>query len=186
MEDDYYKTRSIVELNKEIQDHRLAIARAAPGSKLVENVIADKDKLSSIVFRRKSPEQREQLCARRIIATRNQFNRKFDSVLKLEKALNTFIELEAQAARDKAAEEPNQERIARLLNEIDEAPMIIDRLPQAKKESVFSRLRAVQLLPASLASQERVASGTGPSVCISTHGRAAQEPKVHFEATRRC
>ena len=84
VEDDYSKTRSTVELNREIKDHRLDIARAAPGSKLVENLIADKDKLSSIVFRRKIPEQREQLCARRIIATRNELNRKLESVLKLQ------------------------------------------------------------------------------------------------------
>ena len=71
-------------MNREIKDHRLDIARAAPGSKLVENLIADKDTLSSIVFRRKIPEQREQLCARRIIATRNELNRKLESVLKLQ------------------------------------------------------------------------------------------------------
>ena len=84
VEDNYSRARSTVELNREIKDHRLAIARAAPGSKLVENLIADKDKLSSIVFRRKSPEQREQLCARRIIVARKDFDRKLESVLKLE------------------------------------------------------------------------------------------------------
>ena len=95
--------------------------------------MTDKDKPGISVFRRKSPEQREQLCARRISATRNEFNRKFDSVITLEKTLDIFIELEAQAARDKAAEEPNKERIDRLLNDINEAPTTIDRLPQEKK-----------------------------------------------------
>ena len=99
--------------------------------------IGEGQSISRIAFRRKSPEQREQLCARKIIAIRNEFNRKFDSVLKLAKHLETFIELEAQAARDKAAEEPNQERIDRLLNDINEAPKIIDRFPPTKWGSLL-------------------------------------------------
>ena len=96
----------------------------------MENVTADKDKLSSIVFRRKSPEQRENLCARTILALRNEIDRQLDSFVKCEEHLEIFIELQEQAARDKAAEVLNQERIDRLLNEINEAPRIIDRLPK--------------------------------------------------------
>ena len=48
-------------MNREIKDHRLAIARTAPGSKLVENLTADKEKLSSIVFRRQS-QKKEKGC----------------------------------------------------------------------------------------------------------------------------
>ena len=74
----------------------------------------------------------------------------------------TFIELEAQAARDKAVEEPNQdqERIDRLMNEIDAAPALHERLPQAKRESLFSRFRAVQIIFAPFASKERFVSET--------------------------
>ena len=125
----YSKTRSTAQRNKEIRE---AIARAAPGSKLVENLTADKDKASSIVFRRKSPEQREILRARKFLVFRNESDRKLESVVKCEANFETFLELQEQAARDKAAEVPNQERIDRLLNEINEAPRIIERLPQTR------------------------------------------------------
>ena len=82
MGDDYSKIRSTAQLNKEIREHKQAIARADPRSKLVKNLIVEKDKLSSIVFCRKSPEQREILCVRKILALRNEIDRQLDSVVK--------------------------------------------------------------------------------------------------------
>ena len=117
-----------------------------------KNLTADKDKLSSIVFRRKRPEQREILCASKILALRNEIVRKLESVVKCEANPETFLELQDQVARDKAADVPNQERIERLLNEIKEAPRIIERLPQARREDLLMRLGGVQLLPSSMAS----------------------------------
>ena len=157
VEDEYLKTRSTAQLNKEIREHRQTIASAIPGSKLVENLTVDKDKLSSIVLRRKSPEQREILCARKMLALRNEIDRKLKSVVKCEAILEIVLQLQDQAARDKAAEVPNQERIERLLNEINEAPRIIERLTQARREDLLNRLRGVQLLPSSVASQEAAA-----------------------------
>ena len=142
MEDEYSKTRSTAQLNKEIREHRQTIARAIPGSKLVENLTVDKDKLGSIVFRRKSPEQTYILCATEILALRNEIDGK--PVVKCEANLESFLELQDQAARDTAAEVPNQERIERLLNEINEALRIIERLPQARREDLLMRLRGVQ------------------------------------------
>ena len=81
-------------------------------------------------------------------------------VVKLERTSDIFIETKAQAARDKEVEEPNQERIERLICEIEAAPTLLERLPQANRECVLSRLRAVQSIPASFASQERFACET--------------------------
>ena len=92
---------------------------------MVEDLTADKDKLISIVFRRKSPKQREILFARKMLALCNEVDRKLESLVKCEANLEIFSELQDQAARDKAAEVPNHERIEQLLNEINEAPRII-------------------------------------------------------------
>ena len=59
---------------------------------------------------------------------RSEIDRQLDPVVKCENFLEILIELQEQVARDKAAEVPNQERIDRLLNEINEARRIIDRL----------------------------------------------------------
>ena len=138
-------------MNKEIKDHRQAIACAVPGSKFVDNLTAEKDTLCSIVFRRKSPEQRENFCARKMIALRNEIKRQLDSFVKCENKQDTFIELQEQAARDKPAEVPNQKRIDRLWNDINEAPRIIDRLPQARRGSLsfFSAKQEGNALPKS-------------------------------------
>ena len=70
--------------------------------------------------------------------------------------------LQEQAARGKAAEVLNQERNDRLLNEINEAPRIIDRVPHARRKNFLMGLKEVQLIFASMASQEIVATATGP------------------------
>ena len=54
-------------------------------------------------------------------------------VVKLERTPETFIELQAQAAIDKEVTETNQERIDRLICEIEAAPTLFERLPQAKR-----------------------------------------------------
>ena len=77
-------------------------------------------------------------------------------------ATSFFFELQDQAARDKAAEVPNQERIERLLNEINEALRIVESLPQARREDFLNMLGGVQLRPSSMASQEAVALAAGP------------------------
>ena len=64
-----------------------------------------------------------------------------------------FIELREQALRDKAAEVPNIERVERLYNELAEAPSIIERFPQHRREELLNKLRRVQLLPSSEGSQ---------------------------------
>ena len=84
VEDDYFKIRTTAQVNKEMKEHRQGIARAASRSKLVENLTVEKDKLSSIVFRRKSQEQREILCARKILDLRNETDRKLESVVKCQ------------------------------------------------------------------------------------------------------
>ena len=80
--------------------------------------------------------------------------------------------------RHKAFEGPNQERIERLICEIEAAPTLLERLPQANRECVLSRLRAVQSIPASFASQERFACET----CFPAQARVARDHKVQFEA----
>ena len=54
IEDDYFRARSTADLNREVKDHRLFIDRAALGSKLIENLIADKEKPTRIIYRRKN------------------------------------------------------------------------------------------------------------------------------------
>ena len=41
IEDDYSRSRSTADFNREVRYHRLTIGRAALGSKLIENLIAD-------------------------------------------------------------------------------------------------------------------------------------------------
>ena len=67
--------------------------------------------------------------------------------------MEIFIELREQAVRDKAAEVTNIERVERFFNELAEAPSIIERLPQDRREELINKLRRVQLLLASEASQ---------------------------------
>ena len=69
-----------------------------------------------------------------------------------------------------------------MLNETNEAPRTIERLPQARREDFLNRLRGVQLFPSSVASQEAAALAAGPSMwgarLEATYiGRAGQEPK---------
>ena len=78
------------------------------------------------------------------------------------------IDLREQAVRDKAAEVPNIERVERLYNELAEAPSIIERLPQHKREELLNKLRRVQMLPSSEASQ---AEAHQPSTAESSRGR---------------
>ena len=108
--------------------------------------------------------------------------------MKCKPNLEAFLEFQQQAARDKSAEVPSQERIDRLLNEINEAPRIIERLPQARKEDFLNRLRGIQLLPSSIAIQETAALAAGPSTWGARLdaidiGRTGQEPK-HFHGIR--
>ena len=77
---------------------------------------------------------------------------------KLEHALQSSIELESQAKRDKAHEAVSQERIERLLVEIEAASEILERLPQDKRKGLLIQIRAVQIIQASIASQEGFAA----------------------------
>ena len=104
-------------------------------------------------FRRKSPRQREEVCTKRIHALQASIDSKLESVQEDEKNLRLFQELRDQAVRDRDAEVPDPERVERLYKELSEAAGIIDKLPQAKREDLIIRLREVQLLPASEASQ---------------------------------
>ena len=79
-----------------------------------------------------------------------------------------FITLREQAVRDKAAEIPNNDRVERLFNELTEAPGIIERLPQERREELTNKLRGVQLIPASEASQADAAHLSAPG---SSSGR---------------
>ena len=72
---------------------------------------SQKDKLSSIVSRRKSPRQREEICTKRIHALQNGIDTKLESVQKDENNLRIFFHLREQAVRDRAAEAPNSERV---------------------------------------------------------------------------
>ena len=98
VEDDYFKSKSTVELNRHIKYYRVAIARAGLGS---GNLICEKDKLSSIIVRRKSPVQREILCARIILVFRNEIVRKLETVVKCEKDIDIFLEFQDQVAGTK-------------------------------------------------------------------------------------
>ena len=90
----------------------------------------EKNKLSSIVFGRKSPSQREDLCTRRIHALQYEIDTKLASASKCGALFfDIFIELREQAVRDKAAEVPSNERVERLFNQLAEAPGIIERFP---------------------------------------------------------
>ena len=130
MEDDYSRPKSTAQLNREIKDYRRSIARADPSSGLTETLRIEKNKLSSIVFRRKSPSQREDLCTRRIHAQQHEIDTKLASVSKCGKNLDIFIELREQAVRDKVSDIPNNERVEGFFNELAESPGIIERLPQ--------------------------------------------------------
>ena len=73
---------------------------------------------------------------------------------KLEHVLQSFIELESQANRDKGYEASNQERIHRLVAKNEAALEILERLPQDKRQGLLTKIRAVQIIPASIANQE--------------------------------
>ena len=112
----------------------------------------EKDKLSSIVFRSKSPSQRENICTKKIHALQHEIDMKLASVTKCEGHLHAFIEFKEQAVRDRAAEVPNHDRVERLINELSEASGIIERLPQERREELINKFREVQIMPASEAS----------------------------------
>ena len=59
IEDDYSRTRSTADFNREVRDHRLSIARAGLGSKLIDHFIADKEKLTRIIFRSTKSDERK-------------------------------------------------------------------------------------------------------------------------------
>ena len=63
MEDEYSRAKSTAKLNREIKEYRRPIARADPtsASGIVETSRREKGKLSSIVSKRKSPQQRKEL-----------------------------------------------------------------------------------------------------------------------------
>ena len=65
----------------------------------------------------------------------------------------SFFYFRKQAVRDRAAEIPNTERVERLFNELAEAPSIIERLPQDRREELITKLRGIQTTPATEASQ---------------------------------
>ena len=84
------------------------------------------------------------------------------SITTCEKNLRSFLEFREQAVRDKASEVPNNDRVERLINELTEAPGIIERLPQERREELINRLREVQMIPASEASQAEAAHQVAP------------------------
>ena len=79
-------------------------------------------------------------------------------VVKFEKVLLFFIDLGAEAKRDNALEARNHEILDRRMVEIEAAPEILERLPQDKREGLLSKIRAVQIILATVDSQERFAS----------------------------
>ena len=81
------------------------------------------------------------------------------------KTNDILIELREQAVRDKAAEVPNNEMVERLFNELAEAPGIIERVLQERREELINKLRRVHLILASEASQADAAhlSASGSS-----------------------
>ena len=120
---------------------------------MVETLRIEKDKLSSIVFRRKSPQQREELCTKRIQALQYDIVAKLSSVQKRDRDVRIFFDLREQAVRDRAAEIPDTERVERLCNELAEAPSIVERLLQDRREELITKFRGIQTTPATEASQ---------------------------------
>ena len=84
MEDDYTRPKSIAKLNREIREYRRSNARAVTSSGVVETLTIEKDRLSSIVFRRKSQLEREEQCNRRIDVIQREIDTKFASAQKCE------------------------------------------------------------------------------------------------------
>ena len=64
--------------------------------------------------------------------------------------MELFIDFREQAVRDREEETPNPERVERLLSELAQA---LDKLPKARREELITKLRSVQLIPASEPSQ---------------------------------
>ena len=91
MEDENSRAKSTAKLNREIKEHRRPIARADPTSGIVETLRSERDKLSSIVSRRKRPKQREELCTKRIHAIQYDIDTKLDAVQKCENNLNISL-----------------------------------------------------------------------------------------------
>ena len=87
-----------------------------------------------------------------------------------------FITLREQVVRDKAAEVPNNDRVERLFNELAEAPGIIERFLQERREELINKLRGVQLILASGASQ---ADATYQSALGLSNGRPSAT-RIYF------
>ena len=182
LEDDYSRARSTTKLNKEIKDYRKAISKADADSSVIITLRNSRDKLSSIVFRRKSPKQREEVCTKRINALQANIDAKLESIHQDERNLIRFQDLRDQAVRDGETEVPDPARVERLYKELSEAAGIIDKLPQAKREDLIMRLREVQFKPASEASQEE-ARQHAPAA--SSRSRQESERTLHSTEARR-
>ena len=113
MEDEYTRPKSTAKLNREIREYRRSIARTYTSSGLAETLTIEKDRLSSIVFMRKSPTEREALCNRRIDVIQREIDTKLASAKQMRDKMLIFIELREQAVRDKVSEVPNIERVER-------------------------------------------------------------------------
>ena len=111
------------------------MARTDPMSGLYETLRTERDKLSSIVFRRKSPKQREELCTKRIHILQSRIDLNLEAAQRDGKTLELFMDLKEQAVRDRAAEVPSNERVERRFQELAEAPSIIEGLPKKEEKS---------------------------------------------------
>ena len=107
-EDEYFRAKSTAKLNCEIREYRRFIGRADPMCGLVGGLRIENDKLSIIVSRRKSSQQREELCTTRIHTLQYEICSKFAFIQKCERHLHIFLDFREQAVW--AAEIPNTER----------------------------------------------------------------------------
>ena len=65
------------------------------------------------------------------------------SITKCEQNLRSFLELRGQAVRDKASEVLTNDRVERLFNDLVQAPGIIERIFQERREELINKFREV-------------------------------------------
>ena len=83
------------------------------------------------------------------------------------------LDVREQAVRGRAADIPYTERVDRFLNELAEAPRIIERVPQGRREELITNFRGIQTAAAIEASQ--VAVRYLDSAGSQKSGRSADE-----------
>ena len=88
------------------------MTKTDPASGLYDTLRAERDKVSSIGFRRKSPQQREEFCTKRIHQYQKNIKTKLASIERDETTLNIFIDFRERAVWDRDEEEVrNPERV---------------------------------------------------------------------------